>query len=101
VCFYSGHIHSFRSIKHLQDKRYLILVEGNVLVDPGPLPNVKARYINDPVDPRFVNCEYVPQSRKFRSAVVATREILPNEELFCSYGDAYWAMQDMSGRVKT
>jgi len=98
VCLYYGHIHNFHSAKLLQDKRYLMFVQGNVLVDPAPLPEIKARYINDPLNDCYINCKYVPQ--EFESAVVSTRAIQPNEELFVSYGDSYWAQQDCTGRVK-
>lgn len=94
ICYYYGHLHDFHSsttTKTLQDKSYLMLVQGDILVDPGPCPYVKARYINDPLDENVVNCRFVPQ--QLYSAVITTRDIQPGEELFVSYGDAYWASQ--------
>jgi hypothetical protein len=61
-----------------------MLVDGGILVDPGPLPQIKARYINDPLNDRFVNCKFVPD--KLRSAVVATRMITRGEELLLLTG---------------
>lgn len=98
LCYYSGHIHNFQSTPGLRDKRYLMLVADDILVDPGPLPHIKARFINDALNEEFDNCKYVPQARFFRSAVVATRDIRPGEELFAPYGDAYWMQQLSQGR---
>ena len=103
LCYYTGFIHNFQSTKSISDKRYLMAVKGEILVDPssvdpGPLKNIiKARYINDPLNEEAVNCRYDPE--EVRSAVVATRDILPGEELFLSYGDAYWSSQTTAGRV--
>jgi hypothetical protein len=96
LCYYTGHMHNYRSAKELKDRSYLMLVCGGILVDPGPLPQIKARYINDPLNDKFINCKYVPD--KLRSAVVATRMITRGEELFASYGDAYWAQHETLGR---
>ncbi len=70
-----------------------------VLVDPGPLLNIKARYMNDPRNELYVNTKFVPEPASNRCAVVATRDIMPGEELFVSYGEAYWANQDYEGTV--
>ena len=99
LCYYCGHIHNFLSVKVIEDKSYLMLVSGDMFVDPGPLPSIKARYINDPLNEDVVNCKYIPQTKKYRSAVVATRMIHPGEELFASYGEDYWSRQDQPGTV--
>lgn len=99
LCYYCGHIHNFHSSKRLKDKSYLMLVLNDVFVDPGPLRNIKARYINDPLNEEFWNCKFVPQPEFDRCAVVATRDIVPGEELFVSYGESYWANQDCEGTV--
>jgi hypothetical protein len=96
LCYYTGHIHNYHSAKGLKDRSYLMLVDGGILVDPGPLLQIKARYINDPLNDEFVNCKYFPDI--LRSAVVATRTITRGEELFVSYGDAYWAQHETLGR---
>lgn len=101
VCYYHGHIHNFQSSRHIEDKSYLMLVEGNVLVDPGPLPEIKARYINDPISTECYNCRYEPQGKLYRSAVIATRDIQPGEELFAPYGDAFWSQQPFTPAVLT
>ena len=93
-----------------------MLVAGNILVDPGPLPHIKARYINDPLNETFFNVKYVPDALQssvsslncryssldpiyVRSAVVTTRAIQPNEEIFGAYGDVYWSCRTIPGRM--
>lgn len=98
LCYYYGHLHDFHSAKLLQDRSYLMLVRNDLLVDPGPLLHIKGRYINDPLNDEHVNCEYKPE--EFRSAVVAVRDIYPEEEIFASYGDGYWSQQTIPGRPK-
>jgi len=98
LCYYYGHLHDFHSAQRLQDRSYLMMVRDDILVDPGPLPHIRARYINDPLNEGFVNCKFVPEC--YRSAVVATRIISPGEELFASYGDGYWSQHGTLGRPK-
>mmetsp|Transcript_35962 Transcript_35962/g.36408 ORF Transcript_35962/g.36408 Transcript_35962/m.36408 type:complete len:250 (+) Transcript_35962:504-1253(+) len=95
ICFYTEYIHTFQSAKELPDQTYLMSVLGHTLVDPRPRRDIKARYINDPLNEELVNCNYIPE--EYRSAVVVTRDILPGEELFASYGDIYWSQQQHSG----
>jgi hypothetical protein len=97
VCFYTGHIHNFQSARRLDDKSYLMALIGETLVDPRPVPHIKARYINDPLKEDAINCKYCPE--ELRSAVVATRDIHPGEELYVSYGDLYWSQQATSGKI--
>lgn len=104
LCYYYGHIHNFQSAKLLDDRSYLLGLHGDVMVDTGPLclRHINARFINDPLNGLFVNCEFVPDKdyTKYRAAVVSTREIQPGEELFVSYGDAYWSQHETAGRQK-
>jgi hypothetical protein len=97
LCYYTGHIHNFQSARKLQFRNYLMNIQGSVLVDPRLLPHIKARYINDPLNEDMINCRFVPE--EFRAAVVATREIRPGEELFASYGTAYWSQHEAFGRI--
>jgi hypothetical protein len=99
ISYYCGHIHDFHSSNRLKDKSYLMMVANDVLVDPGPLPNIKARYINDLLNELYINTKFVPEPACDRCAVVATRNIKPGEGLFVSYGEAYWANQGYEGTV--
>jgi len=101
VSYYYGHIHNFHSSKHLKDTSYLMLVEGDILVDPEPLPHIFARYINDPINEKFYNCRYEPDPKAYRSKVIATRDICAGEEIFAPYGDAYWSQQKFEPTVLT
>lgn len=101
ICYYTGHHHNYRSAQHLSDRSYLMCINGNSLVDAGPCPSVKARYINDPLNEKFVNCKFVPDPKHVRCIIVATRRIDAGEELFASYGDGYWAQQLKRGTVLT
>lgn len=100
LCYYYGHIHSYQSVRSIvSDKSYLMLVGGGVFVDPAPCPEIKARYINDPLNEDLVNCEYVPEAENFRCAVTSIKEVLPNTELFVSYGEMYWSQQPYTGNT--
>lgn len=88
LCYYTGHLHSFKSSREVKNTSYLMMVQDGVLVDPGPVPSIKARYINDPLNDDLTNCKYVPDG--LRSAVVSTKFIECGEELFVKYGDLYW-----------
>jgi hypothetical protein len=93
LTYYYGNIHSFRSSKLLKDRSYLMLVGGDILVDPRPHIHILARFINDPINAKYYNCVYEPDAEQFRSKVVATRDITANEEIFAPYGEAYWSQQ--------
>jgi hypothetical protein len=97
LCYYYGHIHNVQSARKLSDKSYVMLVSGNLLVDPRSCLHIKARYINDPLNDALLNCMYVPETALFRCAVVSIKEIQPNSELFASYGDLYWSQQNIMG----
>ena len=98
ICFYTGHLQNIQSSRKLVlDKSYLMMVQGDNLVDPGPCRNIKARYINDPLNEKAVNCQFIPNGA-WRSAVVTTRNIEPGEEFFVSYGDMYWSQHKDPGK---
>jgi hypothetical protein len=100
LCYYYGHIHNFQSARdELTDTSYLMNVAGDLLVDTGPLPQIRARYINDPLNDVHVNCRFVPDPTHLRSTVVATRAIQSGQELFAAYGDAYWSQHATVGRM--
>ena len=98
LCYYYGHIHNYQSSRKLKDKSYLMIVSGTLFVDPRPCMHIKARFINDPLNDELVNCEYLPDPANSRCAVVSTKAIHPNSELFVCYGDLYWSQQKVGGR---
>jgi hypothetical protein len=117
LCYCTGHIHSFSSSRQLlrnpNDREYLLWVHGDTLVDAQSLLYVKARYVNDPLNEKLINCQFVPpppvDGRTTvvgagvvvppppRAAVTTTRPIYPGEELFIQYGDYYWDQQPIVG----
>ena len=101
ITYYYGNIHSFRSSKALRDKSYLMLVDGDILVDPEPHIHILARFINDPINAKYYNCRYEPDPTHFRSKVVATRDIQAGEEIFAPYGEAYWSQQSYEPTILT
>lgn len=95
VCYYTGHLLDFRTSRVIQDTSYLMMVQGETFVDARTCPNIKARYINDPLNETAVNCKFVPM--EYRSAVVTCRAVERGEELFASYGDFYWTQRQATG----
>ncbi|GMI15736.1 hypothetical protein TrLO_g10269 [Triparma laevis f. longispina] len=91
VCFYTGCRHDFRSQQKLMDKSYLLSV-GDFFFDPSPANclNIMARYINDPINCSMHNVKYVEEKEIYSAGIVATRGIKAGEEIFISYGEAYW-----------
>jgi hypothetical protein len=60
-----------------------------ILVDPTNT-DIKARYINDCLTPSGYNVAFVLDPTHERAAVVTLRNIQAGEELYVSYGQAYW-----------
>eukprot|EP00957_Ditylum_brightwellii_P131735 10046936-Ditylum_brightwellii.AAC.1 len=100
ICYYTGHRHNFFSQKYLQDRSYLLNVTGDFLVDSKDLLQIKARYVNDPLNSKLINCTFVPDYEDcYRCKLVAKRNIRCGEELFVSYGQYYWVQQKIPGTI--
>ena len=70
-----------------------------IFVNPSNL-HIKARYINDCLEERSHNVAFVMDPVMERAAIVALRDIKAGEELFVSYGQAYWdSMEATTGIV--
>jgi hypothetical protein len=59
-------------------------------VDHSTNVSSKARFINDCLQEGLYNVKFVRDERTERAAVVTLREIEVGEELYVSYGQAYW-----------
>ncbi len=99
VCFYTGVVWTWSAQQRLKDRSYLLFLGHNetfstdIFVDPRTTPSVKARYINDPRNPRLYNVrwETTPSDTAlFRCPVVATRAIAAGDEIFVDYGESFW-----------
>lgn len=102
IAYYSGHRHDYLSQKKIKDKRYLLQLGcSDRFVDPEPCLDVKARYINDPINENVINVEFVPDSDNWRANIRCTRDIRKNEELFISYGEKYWMLYKEEGQTFT
>lgn len=93
VCKYVGD--KLRTVKamRLNDKSYLMRLGEQCYIDANFHPTVYARYINDCINPKGWNVEFIKQPLQSCALVVALRDILPGEELFVNYGKRYWVLQ--------
>jgi hypothetical protein len=73
------------------DWHYLAEVDG-FMQDPGPYPEIIARYVNHHFDPARRNVEYYREGAKY--FVRTTRAVAAGEEFFADYGERYWALID-------
>ena len=71
------------------DKSYLMRLAPNRFIN-GKQSGSMARFINDCRDKRHYNATFVKMPERECALVVATRDIKPDEEIFASYGAAYW-----------
>jgi hypothetical protein len=58
--------------------------------DPGPYPEIIARYVNH-FDPARRNAEYYGEGDKL--FIRTTRAVAAEEEFFADYGEQYWAVK--------
>lgn len=93
VCKYVGkRMRTAEAIKS-KDKSYLMRLGEQSYVDAEPHKAVFARYINDCLNPRGWNVEFVKNAERGYALVVAVRNIACGEEVFVSYGKRYWMLQ--------
>ena len=97
VCHYVGMELRTTDALRLADKSYLMRLGPQVYVDARPCPLVKARFINDCINPAGWNVRFEkrPDLIPPQALVVAMRDIGPGEELFADYGKWYWTGCDV------
>ena len=66
------------------------IATGCCYVDPRDDRDIKARYINDPLNPAGHNVRFAPDRRAECSQVFSLRKIRAGEELWVDYGKSYW-----------
>ena len=92
LCVYSGDHNGVLTSAQAEliiDKSYLIRLAPNRF-NNGKQSGSMARFINDCRDKRHYNATFVKMPERECALVVATRDIKPDEEIFASYGAAYW-----------
>ena len=76
--------------------------DRDVFIDPSNCDFLACRYINDPLNDCLYNVAWhqtAKDAEHFRCAVVATKDIDEGDELFISYGPAYWNTSHITGQV--
>lgn len=104
VCYYAGNRHHYQSQKRFKGKAraYLLKLQNgwpsydrrnDGFLDALPNEGVLARFINDPrLEERCnVTFKHIKEPGIWHCPVVSLRDIVAGEELFISYGPAYWS----------
>jgi hypothetical protein len=104
ACYYSGNRHHYQSQKRFKGKAraYLLKLQNgwpsydrrnDGFLDALPTEGVLARFINDPrLEERCnVTFKHIKEPGIWHCPVVSLRDIVAGEELFISYGPAYWS----------
>lgn len=109
VCYYAGEVHDYSSKNRLEDQSYVLRIgphaafqDRDVFIDPSNCDFLACRYINDPLNDCLYNVAWhqtAKDAEHFRCAVVATKDIDEGDELFISYGPAYWNTSHITGQV--
>lgn len=88
---YYGRVLSLVEATRLSNRDYLMGGFGlNAHVDARFALDAPARYVNDHFDRDCLNARFVKSRAERRARLVATRTILPGEEVYAAYGQAYW-----------
>lgn len=90
VEFYRGKVLRTCDALRLKDKSYLMRLGEQCYVDARDSPFSLARYINDCRNLAGYNVRFDKRASDHCAVVIATRDILQNEEIFADYGKLYW-----------
>jgi hypothetical protein len=94
---YAGRRKKWKDVKHLDGHNgYLLRLNRTTAIDAKPMRSGKGRYANDANGISRVpglrnNAEYLIYGN--RVFIEATRNIRKGEEIFVSYGKAFWNLQ--------
>jgi hypothetical protein len=76
ICEYTGRVLSLLEVIKAVDRRYIMGGFGfNTHIDAKDCPESLGRYINDPLNPEFVNARFVKLKQQRKALVVATKLI--------------------------
>ena len=91
---HTGKITSFKDANHDEgNNQYLFYVSGNHVIDARDQHDSLARFINDARGYNKIvgltnNAKYIIVGKSV--FITAIKEIMPNDEIFVSYGKEYW-----------
>jgi len=77
--------------QRLQTSKYFFQITDDIGIDAGSYPRCYMGMLNDSINSLFTNnCEFRVDTDAQTVSVWSIRQIEAGEELFSSYGDAYW-----------
>lgn len=100
LCLYTGEPVSILEQARSPHTNYFARTSSGVICARKYL-NVKARYVNHHFDPSKRNTALEETNSPHHRRIVATRNIQPDEELYCDYGDLYWYWHGLPPSVST
>jgi len=93
ICLFKGeqlsHEESLKRMLAGEDRYFINLLEGGIM--DSMHVHCFAKYANDVVGSKFRTNAKIGLDEQDNVCIVATRRILPGEEIFCSYGKRYWS----------
>ena len=90
ICDYRGQVLSLRKALEAENRDYIMCLGLNCHVDASNAFDVPGRYVNDNFDTTHLNAEFRKQKHLFKATLVATKSINVGDEIYASYGQAYW-----------
>lgn len=92
ICWYTG-VFIDRDVvaNEYYDSDYLFTPRGNgLIIDAADPLSCFGRYANDSLSKRKTNAKFVSYSDINSAALIASKNITKNSEIYISYGDDYW-----------
>ncbi len=96
ICVFKGEQLSDSEIarrsKMGEDRYFISMLQGGIM--DSMHSNCFAKYANDVIGSNFKTNSKITLDENDNVCIVATRKIMEQEEIFCSYGKAYWKKYD-------
>jgi len=96
IGIYTGHIQD-RSLVDSKDYAWAYpakTIEGESLSLDGRFKGNELRFVNDNIDPNCTMIFFIGKDHLWHGCYIALRDIKEGEQLFISYGPAYWETRD-------
>ncbi|MES2430270.1 MAG: SET domain-containing protein-lysine N-methyltransferase [Bacteroidota bacterium] len=103
IAEYKGKIRTWKEVNFLHcDNRYIFYVNRNKVIDALGYKKSFARYTNDAEGLKKIkgitnNADFIDDNG--RIYIEATKDILPGQEIFVSYGKEYWKTIKQNGEL--